>query len=622
MRKILMFFSIFCLFALVLLGCQNTTENPGESSNEEKQAKIDAAVAQIVLPNTPIKGDNLALPTIIDDVEITWSSSNNEVVIIDEDTTRIIHQEEETHVQLIGNFRVENYSKDYTFEIVISAIQPTIEEIINQKLENFKLVESTKEDIELPLEYEGMIVTWKSNARAYLSDDGKVSRDVKDRNVTLTGTFTYEGTSIEKKFVVKVLKYSNIELLQIVSDSLTLPEETNQDIILYLYHDYDVIASWSSSNPDIVTDDGKVSLPEEDTVVTFTVILTLGEDTMEKTIDVKILSKNTGKMHQVIERAQDFDFNKFVGVSLKDNKLVLNEGVTEGYYESEPISTMSFNELVASWAAVSSKNATVEIMVKARINDVWSDYISYYPWGLGLQNKCYDQTKSTIKLTDDEVKVLNNQYADAIMYKIILRRTSSSYDSPILSLVSFALNNPSYTYKVDLSDSPSEKCYDVPKLYQGAVPTIGNSICSPTTSTMLLKYKGEDFSQYDQYEHRYIANLFKDYGNDMFGNWVYCTVGMSSYGYDAYVARMYSIDELVKHLATVGPVGLSVKGQMTSNEKDYYTAGHLLVCVGYRYDVNGNLILLCNDPNVPNVYCEYTEQVMKNTWRYVAYIIE
>ena len=139
---------------------------------------------------------------------------------------------------------------------------------------------------------------------------------------------------------------------------------------------------------------------------------------------------------------------------------------------------------------------------------------------------------------------------------------------------------------------------------------------------MLLKYKGEDFSQYDQYEHRYIANLFKDYGNDMFGNWVYCTVGMSSYGYDAYVARMYSIDELVKHLATVGPVGLSVKGQMTSNEKDYYTAGHLLVCVGYRYDVNGNLILLCNDPNVPNVYCEYTEQVMKNTWRYVAYIIE
>ena len=622
MRKILMFFSIFCLFALVLLGCQNTTENPGESSNEEKQAKIDAAVAQIVLPNTPIKGDNLALPTIIDDVEITWSSSNNEVVIIDEDTTRIIHQEEETHVQLIGNFRVENYSKDYTFEIVISAIQPTIEEIINQKLENFKLVESTKEDIELPLEYEGMIVTWKSNARAYLSDDGKVSRDVKDRNVTLTGTFTYEGTSIEKKFVVKVLKYSNIELLQIVSDSLTLPEETNQDIILYLYHDYDVIASWSSSNPDIVTDDGKVSLPEEDTVVTFTVILTLGEDTMEKTIDVKILSKNTGKMHQVIERAQDFDFNKFVGVSLKDNKLVLNEGVTEGYYESEPISTMSFNELVASWAAVSSKNATVEIMVKARINDVWSDYISYYPWGLGLQNKCYDQTKSTIKLTDDEVKVLNNQYADAIMYKIILRRTSSSYDSPILSLVSFALNNPSYTYKVDLSDIPSEKCYDVPKLYQGAVPTIGNSICSPTTSTMLLKYKGEDFSQYDQYEHRYIANLFKDYGNDMFGNWVYCTVGMSSYGYDAYVARMYSIDELVKHLATVGPVGLSVKGQMTSNEKDYYTAGHLLVCVGYRYDVNGNLILLCNDPNVPNVYCEYTEQVMKNTWRYVAYIIE
>ena len=182
--------------------------------------------------------------------------------------------------------------------------------------------------------------------------------------------------------------------------------------------------------------------------------------------------------------------------------------------------------------------------------------------------------------------------------------------------------NPNYTYNVDLTGIPSETIYDVPKLYQGAVPQIGNSICSPTTSTMLLKYKGEDFSEFDEYEHRYIALKFKDYGNNIFGNWVYNTVGISSFGYNAYVARMYSIEELVKHLTTGGPVGLSVKGQMTSNEKDYYTAGHLIVCVGYRYDENGNLFLVCNDPNVPNVLCEYTEYVMENTWRNIAYIVE
>ena len=83
----------------------------------------------------------------------------------------------------------------------------------------------------------------------------------------------------------------------------------------------------------------------------------------------------------------------------------------------------------------------------------------------------------------------------------------------------------------------------------------------------------------------------------------------------------YSIEELVEHLANVGPVGLSVKGQMTSDKKDYYTGGHLIVGIGYRY-VNDVLYIVCNDPNVPEVECMYSYNVMKNTWRNVAYIIE
>ena len=86
------------------------------------------------------------------------------------------------------------------------------------------------------------------------------------------------------------------------------------------------------------------------------------------------------------------------------------------------------------------------------------------------------------------------------------------------------------------------------KINQNVVPVIGNSICSPTSSTMLLKYKGHDFSQFDEYENRYIANLARDYGNEIFGNWVYCTVIMTSFGERAYVMRMYSLDELPSYL--------------------------------------------------------------------------
>ena len=89
----------------------------------------------------------------------------------------------------------------------------------------------------------------------------------------------------------------------------------------------------------------------------------------------------------------------------------------------------------------------------------------------------------------------------------------------------------------------------------------------------LFTYQLEAIYQFDEYENRYIANLVADRGHNSptYGNWVYNTVTMGGYGLNAYVARMYSIEELLYHLAYVGPVSLSMKGQMTSNLKDYYT---------------------------------------------------
>lgn len=620
MKKTILFFSIIFIFAFVLIGCQNNQVVDNDNTDELSD-KIQEAASLVEIPNTPIIDKEFYLPTQIGEVSISWTSLNEGVIKIESNTAIIFDPDVEIEVGLIGNFSIENYSENVSFKVTVTPRTPVIQAEISKKIENFSIVESTIEDIELPLEYDGMTVSWKSSAIRIIKDDGTVNRDVKDRNVKLTATFTYDGVSLSKDYYVTVLKYTNLELLEEIIETIELPTETNQDLNLYLlkYYDYDIIGTWSSSNEDIVSSNGDVTLPEEDTVVELTVVLSLGDDKMEKTFSVNILSKYAGKMHQIIHRATDLDPNRFDDVRIKDDKLVLG-GSSTGFYLSGVIETMDFNELVVSWAAVSSEYETVEVMVKVRVEGEWSDFVTYYPWGFGLQNKCHNQKNDLIELSTDEVKVLYNKYADAIIYKIILR--GSSTQSPELSLISFALNNPNYIYNVDLTGIPSETIYDVPKLYQGAVPQIGNSICSPTTSTMLLKYKGEDFSEFDEYEHRYIALKFKDYGNNIFGNWVYNTVGISSFGYNAYVARMYSIEELVKHLTTGGPVGLSVKGQMTSNEKNYYTAGHLIVCVGYRYDENGNLFLVCNDPNVPNVLCEYTEYVMENTWRNIAYIVE
>ncbi|HQA19330.1 MAG TPA: C39 family peptidase, partial [Bacilli bacterium] len=248
----------------------------------------------------------------------------------------------------------------------------------------------------------------------------------------------------------------------------------------------------------------------------------------------------------------------------------------------------------------------------------WSDYLSYQPWGLGLQNKGKDQTSSNnVAKLDDDIIVINNGKASAFQFKVVLRRNNLTSPSPKVSLVCVTLEIPNYEYPIE-ADLPDFIDYDVPKLNQNIVPQIGNSICSPTSITMLLKYKGHSFIQYDEFEHRYIANLAKDYGNNIFGNWVYNTVTASAFGHDAYVKRMYSFEELMYHLQTVGPVAASVKGNMQGL---YTTNGHLLVVRGYRITPTITTVIV-NDPNLKDVYFEYNLDVFLNVWRNIVYVIE
>ena len=132
---------------------------------------------------------------------------------------------------------------------------------------------------------------------------------------------------------------------------------------------------------------------------------------------------------------------------------------------------------------------------------------------------------------------------------------------------------------------------------------------------MLLLYKGHEIE--GTYPHETMARLVRDYGNNIYGNWVYNTVGIASYGEFAYVKRIYSWEELQYHLATVGPVALSIKG----NTGLYTTQGHLIVVRGYEITEHGTKII-CNDPNVKGVYVKYDLSVFLGFTRNYIYVIE
>jgi hypothetical protein len=267
--------------------------------------------------------------------------------------------------------------------------------------------------------------------------------------------------------------------------------------------------------------------------------------------------------------------------------------------------------------------------VRIRVGSSWSKYFTYGVWGLGNNNYCTKGQTDTVAYLNEDTITPKGGVGNAFQYRITLKRTAASILSPKFSLAANTLVIAGITYTPDTSSLPDYILYDVPILIQTDVPVIGGSICSPTTATMLLKYKGENFTAYDTYEHRYIANLFKDYANNIYGSWSYCTIGIGAYGYDAYVQSMASWEEMQLHLATVGPIGVSIAG---SKNPLYSAGGHLILARGYRV-VNGETFVICNDPYITasttgiaglRGYYEYPLATFLNFWNNskITYVVE
>ena len=569
---------------------------------------------------------NIELPTEYKGVAISWKTSNANAI----STTGVVTQQEyKANVTLTATLKYNDQTENVKFKVAVAKLSDEV--ILNNILDNYQF-DGTISNLQLNLPYDFSTINstvtskWESLNKDYMSDLGKVLLSLdEETTVSMKLSLTLGETTVSRVYDVVIPAISYEELVEIALSNANIETVvTSKNVYLPTEFEYDLVGTWNSADTSVIDNNGLVNVKEniyKEVKMTLTLKTKNGEEvkTMEYTFKVN------NKTHLPIVHANEFNKNKMNNVELLDGRLVLKAGETYGEYESDILETISFNNCVPSWAAISSTTATVEFQIKARVNGTWSNYIAYSSggWGLGLQNKSYDKSETLVKLVTDEFMIQNSQAADAIQFKLILRRTTATGDSPKVSLCSFALKGTSYqapTYS--LNDLPSYVKHDVPKLYQQVVPSIGNSICSPTSATMLLKYKGMDFSSNDSsYEHRYIANLAKDYGNNIFGNWVYNTVTMSAFGYNAYVARFYSVAELCHHLATVGPVACSMKGQMTSDMKDYYTAGHLITIIGYEYN-NGVLTLISNDPNVSQVECRYSESVFTATWRNISYIIE
>jgi len=548
-------------------------------------------------------------------VSLSWISSN-QAAISNNGKVSFKDYEQLSQITVVAQTPEKTFNCNWG-EITVPARNPNehIADIISQ----VEIPTSTYSDIDLPTNIEGVYIQWSSSNKSVFTDNGRWSFTLSDTNIDLTAIYVYDGLIVEKIYNITVLTIPVDERMQIVSETVLLPEYVSTNVSLPTTFEYGVTGTWASSNPDIISPTGIVTLTSQENLITLTLTFHSGGETMEKKFTVTTTKLDTEGVfvnnHMLVDRVSDFTTTSLNNLMVNNDKIILNDTSLEGDYQSPIYSTNLFTSLVGSWAAITNINATAELEIRVRVNGTWSSYLSYSNWGLGLENAMENQNGGVARMSADEVLINNSQKADGFQYKITLRRDSLTNESPKLSLVGITINIPDYVYNVDVSNLPNYVDYDVPKLNQNIVPVIGNSICSVTSSTMLLMFKDHTFES--EMPHEENSPLFKDYGNNIYGNWVFNTVGMSAFGEDSYVKRIYSWEELQHHLATVGPVALSIKG----NTGRYTTNGHLIVVRGYEITENGTNLIV-NDPNLSEVLYKYSLDTFYGFTRNVIYVIE
>ena len=573
--------------------------------------------------------DSLNLPTNIQYgttvVNFVYNSSD-ENILSNAGIIGLLENDTEVNVTITVSSAQNRVSFDKT--ITVLALDKND---LKKELSNLNITNEYEEDIELPnrLEYKGhtLDLNWSSSNHDVLKDNGKIIPQANPVNAELTVSTIY---NISHTFDIVIMPMSNELCFQYALEEVYIPAIINNDIRLQTEFGYGVTGTWKTTES-IITSSGKVIENTNPTYQATKLYLTLqkGGETLEQEYSA-IVGK---EKHMFIDRCFNGEKNN---LEIQNGKLVLTDGAKEGTYSTGEISNGNFTECVGSFSCITFRYATCELQVRLKINNKWSSYFTYGAWGRGLKNACYPKTDTYSKMVEDEIKTTGSNVATAFELKVTLRRDNVNVESPKLSLIALSLDLSSYSFPVDITGISNEVKWNVPKLYQREVPEIGGSICSPTSSTMLLKFKGHSFANltgddYElssdiptnqtAYEHGYIANIAKDYGNDIFGNWAYCCITMGAYGENAYVKRYYSENELLLHLANVGPIAASIKGYVINGVKDYNTAGHLMVVTGYAIR-NGKIFYYINDPNVPSVSVEMTSENFFNIWRNVGYVIE
>lgn len=281
---------------------------------------------------------------------------------------------------------------------------------------------------------------------------------------------------------------------------------------------------------------------------------------------------------------------------------ILNDSALTGYviFKSQS-SDQPFNEGLPSWNGTApDDSSSFKIQMRFPYGSGWSPWLTVGFWKANIWSS-YGQTSYGGGYIDyDNVKLYT--YQSSWQFKIIFGRKNINNESPSLDKLSFFVSDSRTTTSINytqiVNDNPPQILIPTDFIYQYDVdPVIGPDICSPTSTSMVIRSYN---IQVDPYQFA-LDNYDTYFG--MFGIWPRAVQNASEYGLNGAVTRYRTWSDTYDVLVNNGRIVMSIGEPLYS--------GHLVMLAGFTS--TGNPIV--HDPARSDGYSYiYNKSSLSHSW--------
>lgn len=283
-------------------------------------------------------------------------------------------------------------------------------------------------------------------------------------------------------------------------------------------------------------------------------------------------------------------------------------------------SSFGFREAIASWNADTPDGTWVETQIRAQVGGRWTKWYNLGVWASGTSTV----ERHFVNLQGDadgyvavDTLVLSSKKISATAFQLKLRlfQATGATATPSVRNASVAFSTTAKKPDTLVAGNPARwnRLLNVPTCSQMVYPDGGEVWCSPTSTSMVLGYWQGDTGPCEPRVRAAVTGVY-DWLYDGHGNWPFNTAYAATLGYEGYVARFTSMNQVEQWIAAGVPVVFSYawKNDLTGAPFGS-SSGHLAVIVGF--DAAGNPIV--NDPAAASngeVQRTYLREELESLW--------